>query len=142
MPAGPPAPSGLLGDTGNNLFDFRGTTLTGANLVIDANRGHDTVFGSAGDAIVAGAGDDLLDGGEGSDTYRITGGVYGSTEFMGWDTWADTAWDGTDRIVAISAGSMDIGVRDLSAGGIEILDVRGLRGRPGCWARVPTTSSI
>ncbi|MGL4187886.1 MAG: calcium-binding protein, partial [Sphaerotilus sulfidivorans] len=128
----------LLGDTGNNLFDFRGTTLTGANLVIDANRGHDTVFGSAGDdTIVAGAGDDLLDGGEGSDTYRITGGVYGSTEFMGWDTWADTGLDGTDRIVAISAGSMDIGVRDLSAGGIEILDVRGVAGQ----ARLLGTSS-
>ena len=128
----------LLGDTGNNLFDFRSTTLTGANLVIDANRGHDTVFGSAGDdTIVGGAGDDLLDGGEGSDTYRITGGVYGSTEFMGWDTWADTGLDGTDRIVAISAGSMDIGVRDLSAGGIEILDVRGVAGQ----ARLLGTSS-
>ncbi|KDB53907.1 hypothetical protein X805_05390 [Sphaerotilus natans subsp. natans DSM 6575] len=128
----------LLGDTGHNLFDFRSTTLTGANLVIDANRGHDTVFGSAGDdTIVAGAGDDLLDGGEGGDTYRITGGVYGSTEFMGWDTWADTGLDGIDRIVAISTGSMDIGVRDLSAGGIEILDVQGVAGQ----ARLLGTSS-
>ncbi|NRT55443.1 calcium-binding protein [Sphaerotilus uruguayifluvii] len=119
----------LYGDSGHNRLDFSGTTLTGANIVIDGNWGNDTIIGSAGDdTLVGGFGDDVLDGGEGSDTYRVIGGRYATSTFQGWDTWADTGVQGVDRIVASSTGDMDLAVKDFSASGIEILDVTGVAG--------------
>jgi len=121
----------LLGDGAAETFDFRTTTLTGSNIVIDASWGNDTVYGSAAaDTISASYGDDRLDGGAGGDTYRVTGNQAGGwSSFNGFDTYADTGTSGTDRIV-ISGKDVDLGLRSFSASGsgIEVIDASAATG--------------
>ncbi|SIS10253.1 Hemolysin-type calcium-binding repeat-containing protein, partial [Sphaerotilus natans] len=89
--------------------------------------GNDTLLGGAGaDLLVGELGDDLLDGGQDGDTYRVTGNT--TTGFHGYDTYKDTGTEGTDRIVAVGTGNVDIGVRGFSATGIEEIDARGATG--------------
>jgi Ca2+-binding RTX toxin-like protein len=65
----------LLGDGGNNLLDFRSTTLLGSRIVLDAGGGHDVLYGTAAaDTIDGGTGNDTLYGGTGNDTYRVSRG--------------------------------------------------------------------
>jgi Ca2+-binding RTX toxin-like protein len=116
----------LLGGWWNNELNFSGVSLIGGNFIIDAADGNDTIKGSAlADTIRGGRGDDLLDGGQGGDSYWLSGAGPQWVEgvpytFEGYDTYADTGSSGTDRIVAIGAGPVDIGFTDFSAAsGIE-----------------------
>ena len=75
--------------------------------------------------------DDTLDGGEGSDTYRVTGTQAGGWNvFNGFDNYADKGASGTDRIVAVGSGDVDIGLKNFSAAssGIESIDATGVAG--------------
>ncbi|MEY4906974.1 MAG: hypothetical protein RL260_692 [Pseudomonadota bacterium] len=120
----------LLGRDVADVLDFRSTTLTGANLVIDGAYGNDTVYGSAAaDTIVGAGGDDLLDGGGAGDTFRITGNVAGGwSSFQGYDTYADTGTTGTDTLVALGTGAVDIGLAGWQNTGIEVIDATGAAG--------------
>ena len=121
----------LVGDWQSNLLDFRATTILGSNVVIDGGSGDDTIYGSAGaDIIMGGGGNDKLNGGEGGDTYRVTGNVAGGwSSFQDYDTWADTGTSGIDRIVALGAGNVDIGMLAFGkSSGIEVIDGTGATG--------------
>ncbi|NZD59495.1 hypothetical protein HZU83_22750, partial [Sphaerotilus montanus] len=86
-------------------------------------------YGSAQDnVIVSGWGDDTVDGAGGSDTFRITGNT--TTGFQGYDTYADTGTAGTDKIVALGTGDVDIGFKGNfgATGGIEVIDASGATG--------------
>ena len=115
----------LLGTWEANTLDFRGTTLLGDNIAIDAGYGNDTIYGSSGnDVIVAGGGNDWVNGGDGSDTYKVTGNVAGGwSSFQDYDTYKDTGTTGTDTIKAVG-GNVDIGMTSFTAAatGIEIID--------------------
>ncbi len=107
---------------------------------IDAGRGDDLVNGGSGndaisggdgdDILIGGRGDDTLNGGDGSDTYRITGNKPdGWSSFQGFDSYTDTGDMGTDTIVAISDGNVDIGMKTFSdSSGIEVIDGTGTTG--------------
>ncbi|WP_310461938.1 calcium-binding protein [Sphaerotilus sp.] len=117
----------LYGDGSGTTLDFRGTTITGTNVVIDSNYGNDTLFGSAGaDTVLASWGDDVFDGAGGGDTYRVTGNT--ATAFQGYDTYADSGTSGVDRIVALGASDVDIGLKGWSATGVETIDASGATG--------------
>jgi Ca2+-binding RTX toxin-like protein len=121
----------LVGNSSANTFNFSGTTLIGANLLIDLDAGNDTVVGSAGNnRILGGSGTDSLNGAGGSDTYEVSGTV--ANNFGGYDIYADTG-SGVgelDRIVA-AAGSaaVDIGLTGFSSSnGIEVIDATATTG--------------
>ena len=72
----------LLGEGAAETLDFRGVTLTGANLVIDAAGGNDTVYGSAGNDTLLGRQAECVVGGAGGrDVDRVTGNA--TTGFHG-----------------------------------------------------------
>ncbi|MFN9622314.1 MAG: hypothetical protein ACK587_05705, partial [Cyanobacteriota bacterium] len=111
----------LGGWVGDNL-NFSQTTFVGDNFVLDGYFGNDTIIGSVGaDTIIGGGNDDYLNGGEGSDTYIVTGNQAGGwASFAGNDTYADSGTSGTDRILAVGPGDVDIGLTNFSgATGIE-----------------------
>jgi len=112
----------LLGDSSANSLNFSSTTLIGANLLIDAGSGNDTITGSSGgDRILAGTGNDWLNGAGGSDTYEVSGNT--GSGFGGYDTYADAGSGGgeIDRIVVASgSNAVDIGLTSFAASnGIE-----------------------
>ncbi len=116
----------LLGGWWNNQLDFSAVSLIGGNFIIDAADGNDTVTGSAlADTIKGGRGEDLLNGGQGGDSYWVSGAGPGWVEgvpytFEGYDTYADSGSSGSDQIVALGDGAVDIGFADFSAStGIE-----------------------
>jgi Ca2+-binding RTX toxin-like protein len=121
----------LLGDWNTNLLDFRTTMLVGTNIVIDGGHGNDTIYGSAeANIIIGGGGNDTVNGGEGSDTYRVSGNVAGGwSSFQDYDTYADTGKVGTDTIKAMGVGAVDIGLLSFSStSGIEVVDGTGTIG--------------
>jgi Ca2+-binding RTX toxin-like protein len=66
----------LLGNSAANNFNFSTTTINGANVLIDAAEGNDTVTGSNGsDRILGGLGNDSLNGGGGNDTLQSGSGL-------------------------------------------------------------------
>ncbi|MFM2055472.1 MAG: hypothetical protein RL456_3509, partial [Pseudomonadota bacterium] len=76
-----------------------------------------------------GAGDDRLDGADGGDTYRVTGNeASGWSSFQGYDTYVDTGSTGIDRVAAVGAGDVDLGVRGWVDTGIEVIDGTGAAG--------------
>ncbi|MFM6774352.1 MAG: beta strand repeat-containing protein, partial [Microcystis panniformis] len=115
--------------TGTNGDDS--ITGTSGNDTIDGLDGNDTLSGLGGnDIIIGGNGNDLLNGGNGSDDYRVQGYVSdNSWTFEGHDTYADNGTTGSDRIVALRAGNVDIGLTTFTAtSGIEIIDGTGATG--------------
>ncbi|WP_294000119.1 beta strand repeat-containing protein, partial [Sphaerotilus sp.] len=120
----------LLGQDAADAMDFRTTTLVGANLVIDGGYSNDTIFGSAGaDTIVGGGNDDWIDGAGGGDTFRVTGNAAGGwSSFNGYDTYSDTGTSGIDRLVAVGAGAVDIGLAGWQNTGVEVIDATGAAG--------------
>ncbi len=125
----------LLGENSSQTLDFRGVTLLGTRLLIDAGSGNDVVYGSAGaDTLVANSGDDTLDGGGGGDIFRVTGNT--TAGFLGRDTYRDTgaSTDGVDTVLALGTGNVDIGVQDWQATGIDVIDGRGATGTVRIWA--------
>ncbi|MFM5891990.1 MAG: hypothetical protein ACKOQS_27500, partial [Dolichospermum sp.] len=115
--------------TGTNGDDS--ITGTSGNDTIDGLDGNDTLSGLGGnDIIIGGNGNDLLNGGNGSDDYRVQGYVSDdSWTFEGHDTYADNGTTGSDRIVALRAGNVDIGLTTFTAtSGIEIIDGTGATG--------------
>ncbi|MFN9645973.1 MAG: calcium-binding protein [Cyanobacteriota bacterium] len=115
----------LIGGWGNESLDFSQTTFVGDTFVLDGYYGNDTIIGSAAaDTIIGGGNDDRLDGGEGSDTYIVTGSQAGGwASFAGIDTYADSGTSGTDRILAVGPGDVDIGLTNFSAAnGIERIE--------------------
>jgi Ca2+-binding RTX toxin-like protein len=113
------------------VLDFSATTLVGSNFQINGDYGNDTITGTGGNNIIIGGGDqDSLNGGNGSDDYWVRGYVsdaYGT--FEGYDTYADNGTTGSDRIVALRAGNVDIGLTTFTAtSGIEIIDGTGATG--------------
>jgi len=122
----------LLGGWASDSLDFSRATLVGANLRIDGGFGNDTVSGSAAaDSIVGGGGDDRLNGGGGGDTYLVSGNEPGGwAVFSGYDTYADSGTAGTDRILAVGPGDVDIGLAGFSAtNGIERIEAAAGTGR-------------
>ncbi|MFM6917874.1 MAG: Calx-beta domain-containing protein, partial [Dolichospermum sp.] len=115
--------------TGTNGDDS--ITGTSGNDTIDGLDGNDTLSGLGGnDIIIGGNGNDLLNGGNGSDDYRVQGYLSdNSWTFEGHDTYADNGTTGSDRIVALRAGNVDIGLTTFTAtSGIEIIDGTGATG--------------
>jgi Ca2+-binding RTX toxin-like protein len=115
----------LLGADNDDELDFSRVSFVGTNIVIDGSYGSDTITGSAAaDTITGGGGDDRLNGGNGGDTYRVSGTEEGGWElFGGFDTYADTGATGTDRILAVGSGPVDIGLRAFTASnGIERIE--------------------
>jgi Ca2+-binding RTX toxin-like protein len=115
----------LLGDGNANSLNFSTTTIVGANVVIDAADGNDSVVGSSGnDRILTGAGNDTFNGAAGSDTYEVSGSQAGG--FGGFDTYADagTGSGEVDRIVATAGtAAVDIGLSGFSSTSrIEVID--------------------
>ncbi|MFN5514685.1 MAG: bluetail domain-containing putative surface protein [Cyanobacteriota bacterium] len=121
----------LLGDWSDNVLDFSATTLVGSNFQINGSWGNDTITGTGGnDIIIGGGNEDSLNGGNGSDDYRVRGYVSDDySTFEGHDTYADNGTTGSDRIVALRAGNVDIGLTTFaSTSGIEIIDGTGATG--------------
>ena len=121
----------LLGDSSANTLNLSTTTLTGANIVIDGGHGDDTITGNAAaNTIVGAGGNDKIDGGNGADTYRVTGNQAGGwSSFNGFDTYTDTGTSGTDTVVALATGDVDIGVTGWSSStGIEVINATGATG--------------
>ncbi|MBK8085133.1 MAG: hypothetical protein IPK28_15680 [Devosia sp.] len=115
----------LLGDWQANVLDFRTTAFIGANIVIDAGYGNDSIYGNAdANLIFAGGGNDVVNGGDGGDTYRVTGNQAGGwSSFQDYDTYADTGASGIDTIEAFGPGNVDIGLLSFGASsGIERID--------------------
>ncbi|MFM6079331.1 MAG: hypothetical protein ACKPCI_12610, partial [Dolichospermum sp.] len=115
--------------TGTNGDDS--ITGTSGNDTIDGLDGNDTLSGLGGnDIIIGGNGSDLLNGGNGSDDYRVRGYVSDDySTFEGYDTYVDNGTTGSDRIVALRAGNVDIGLTTFTAtSGIEIIDGTGATG--------------
>ncbi|MFM6024822.1 MAG: calcium-binding protein, partial [Dolichospermum sp.] len=117
--------------------DFTGTngndniTGTSGDDNISGLDGNDTLSGLGGnDIIIGGNGNDLLNGGNGSDDYRVRGYVSDDySTFEGYDTYVDNGTTGSDRIVALRAGNVDIGLTTFTAtSGIEIIDGTGATG--------------
>ena len=95
------------------------------------------LFRSA-DVIRGGQGDDRLNGGEGGDTYGVSGAgpdwVSGVPyTFEGYDTYADSGSSGVDQIVAVAkdgVSAVDIGLAGFGPGsGIERIDATGTTGQ-------------
>ena len=107
----------LLGDGNANSLNFTNTTIVGANVVIDAGDGNDSVVGSGGnDRILTSGGNDTLNGGAGSDSYEVSGTQ--ASGFAGFDTYADagTGAGEVDRIVAAAGtAAVDIGLSGFSS---------------------------
>jgi Ca2+-binding RTX toxin-like protein len=107
----------LLGDGNANSLNFTNTTIVGANVVIDAGDGNDSVVGSGGnDRILTSGGNDTLNGGAGSDSYEVSGTQ--ASGFAGFDTYADagTGAGEVDRIVAAAGtAAVDIGLNGFSS---------------------------
>ncbi|MEB3239234.1 MAG: calcium-binding protein [Cyanobacteriota bacterium] len=129
------APGGIVtlwGSWASEILDFSGTTLFGANLVINGFFGDDWIIGSAeANSISGGGGDDQLDGGEDGDTYQVSGNEAGGWEFFGgYDSYADTGTSGIDRIVAVGPGDVDIGLNGFGPeAGVEQIVASGTTGR-------------
>ena len=80
--------------------------------------------------VVSSSPDDVLDGAGGSDTFRVTGNLLAG--FQGYDTYKDSGTSGTDQIVALGTGDVDIGTRGWSGTGIETIDaIEAMVGQPG-----------
>lgn len=121
----------LLGDWSDDILDFRATAFVGSNFAIDGAGGNDILIGNtANNVIVGGCGNDTMDGVQGSDIYRVTGNYAGGwSSFSGFDTYSDTGANGNDKIVAMGAGDVDIGLAKFDAAcGIETIDATGTKG--------------
>jgi Ca2+-binding RTX toxin-like protein len=115
-------------DQGDHILAYSG------NDTVDAGAGDDLVEGSWGaDVLNGGTGNDILygdadndtvNGGDGSDRYIISGNEAGGwSSFQGYDTYNDNGTNGTDTIVAVGSGAVDIGLLNFgSANGIEAID--------------------
>ncbi|MEM5474120.1 VCBS domain-containing protein [Hoeflea sp. AS60] len=119
----------VSGDSGDNVLNFAGMTLTdvaivggGGNDTITGTDGDDTISGGTGnDTITGGKGNDTLDGGHGSDTYMVR------TTSHGFDTYRDSGNTGTDRILAADSNTR-IGLAgnfSKNTSGIEVIDSNG-----------------
>ena len=118
----------LLGDWHANILDFSATTLTGGSFQIDGAGGKDSITGSGLDDRIRGGGDnDWLNGGAGGDSYEVSGAgpdwIDGQPYlFEGYDTYADDGADGSDHLVAVGHGPVDIGLLNFGpASGIEAI---------------------
>ena len=124
-----PALVRLLGNWQANLLDFSAVSFLGGAFLIDGGSGDDTIKGSnTADDIHGAGGDDLLDGGGGGDTYLVRGAgpswIAGVPyTFEGYDSYADSGLSGTDRILALGNGPVDIGLLSFGpASGIEVIE--------------------
>ena len=121
----------LLGDWSSDVLDFSGVTLIGSKIVIDGAGGNDEITGNgAANTIVGGLGQDSMDGGDGGDTYLVTGNQAGGwSSFADFDTYTDTGTSGVDTIKAVGVGKVDIGLDGFDTdSGIEVIDATGVTG--------------
>ncbi len=110
----------LVGREGNDLLDG-----AGGDDLLDGSWGNDTLLGGSGNDQLDGSfGNDSLNGGAGGDTYLVSGNEAGGwSSFAGFDTYNDTGSSGVDRILAVGAGDVDIGLNSFSAAnGIERIE--------------------
>jgi Ca2+-binding RTX toxin-like protein len=122
----------LQGNGSANTLQFAGMRFLGGGFVIDAGDGNDTIGGSVdAERILAGRGDDTVDGGGGADIYEV-GGSLAAGSFQGFDTITDrgTGAGVIDRLVAASGtAAVDIGLKSFStANGIEVIDATATTG--------------
>ncbi|MFO0017297.1 MAG: beta strand repeat-containing protein, partial [Synechococcaceae cyanobacterium] len=95
----------LVGNSAANNFNFSSTTINGANVLIDAAEGNDTVTGSNGsDRILGGLGNDSLNGGGGNDTLQSGSGLDTLTGGGGADRFDYTTL--SDGLMVVSATSV------------------------------------
>ncbi len=118
----------LLANWESTVLNFSQTALVGGNFLIDAGWGNDTVIGSTdADVIRGGGNDDLLDGGDGGDVFLVHGFDPTWREgqpytFEGFDVYGDSGASGSDAIVAVGEGPVDVGLRGFrSDNGIETI---------------------
>ena len=119
----------FLGTWANNLLDFHNVKALQGPLRLDAGGGQDTILGTNGaDILLGGFDNDLLDGGDGGDTYLVSGAgpewIDGQPyTFEGFDSYADSGTSGLDRILAQGNGPVDIGLLNFGPGsGIEVIE--------------------
>jgi Ca2+-binding RTX toxin-like protein len=122
----------LQGNGNANTLQFAGMRFLGGGFVIDAGDGNDTITGSVdAERILAGRGDDTVDGGGGADIYEVGGSLAAGT-FQGYDTITDrgTGAGVVDRLVAAAGtAAVDIGLKSFStANGIEVIDASATTG--------------
>jgi Ca2+-binding RTX toxin-like protein len=95
----------LVGNSAANNFNFSTTSINGANVLIDAAEGNDTVTGSNGsDRILGGLGNDSLNGGGGNDTLQSGSGLDTLTGGGGADRFDYTTL--SDGLMVVSATSV------------------------------------
>ena len=100
---------------GTNSSETLTVPTTEAYLVL-ARNGHDTVNGSDGNDILVGeVHDDILNGGEGDDTFLVGAG-------HGYDTF--NGQGGTDQVLAMADG-VAIGVKGFATGAVESISANG-----------------
>ncbi|MFM7264203.1 MAG: calcium-binding protein, partial [Cyanobium sp.] len=116
----------LLGNWQNNTLDLSSTELVGGSFLIDGGDGNDTIRGSVlADRLRGGRDNDWIDGGEGGDTYEVTGNTPEWVEgqpyrFEGYDTFADSGSNGVDTILAWGELPVDLGLWEFGpTSGIE-----------------------
>ena len=112
----------LLGNWQSNSLDFHNVSFVGGNIRIESGDGNDSIIGSvAADTLLAGKGDDSVNGAAGNDIYEVSGNS--TTGFQGYDIYADSGNGDFDQILVIAAiGSeaVDIGFRSFGlSSGIE-----------------------
>ncbi len=107
----------IQGSTSNNTLDFRNTELRNISR-IDADKGNDTVYGSAaGDTIVGGDGSDYLYGDAGDDTFIINDTDTGYNRYNG--------GDGSDTVLGTVLDD-EIHISSFSgANTVEVIDGQG-----------------
>ena len=117
----------------NHLLGYSGNdTVNGdsSNDLLEGGWGDDVLNGGAGDDILYGDwGNDSLNGGAGSDKYIVKGNeANGWSSFQGYDTYVDNGTTGSDRLIAVDTGNVDIGLKSFVNTGIEIIDGSGTTG--------------
>ena len=122
----------LLGNWQNNSLDFHNIAFVGGNFRIESGDGNDSIIGSAAaDTLLAGKGDDSVNGAGGNDIYEVSGNS--TTGFHGYDVYADSGSGDFDQILVVAAvGSeaVDIGLRSFGlSSGIEQINATATSGR-------------
>ena len=122
----------LLGNWQNNSLDFHNIAFVGGNFRIESGDGSDSIIGSAAaDTLLAGKGDDSVNGAGGNDIYEVSGNS--TTGFHGYDVYADSGSGDFDQILVVAAvGSeaVDIGLRSFGlSSGIEQINATATSGR-------------
>lgn len=112
----------IVGNAGNNSFDFRATQLVNIESIQGA-AGNDLIYGSNGDdLIIGGDGNDQLYGEGGNDIFRIAASDEGFNRYSGGDGVDRIEGSGSDDIIQIAQFSASDTVEIIDgAGGVDVI---------------------